>query len=388
MSQEPGRTTRSLRRILPAVVACAFYAAGVAFAQDEQAARQELDALGQQIESLAARLGETDQARDSATQALAVVETELATTHQRLDTLQAERRTLDEETRALGRHRDRLQGERTAQVAALAEQFAALYRLGPTPQLKLLLNQSDPAQLDRMQAYLNRLSRARQSRLDDIARLDNALGETEAELDQRQRRLAALTDELEAQSAQLAEASAERQHVVSTLDDRYASEADRLADLNQTREEAEAQLRRIQAEMARMAKATPTTNIGRTQGDLPWPVQGAITAGFRGQDGVHYNGIVIEASTNTPVTSVHAGRVVFADWMRGFGNLLIIDHGDQVMTLYAHLQQFSARPGQQVNRGDEIGRVGNSGGQSHAALYFEVRNRGEPINPQRWIARR
>lgn len=67
--------------------------------------------------------------------------------------------------------------------------------------------------------------------------------------------------------------------------------------------------------------------------------------------------------------------------MRGFGNLLIIDHGDQIMTLHAHLQQFSARPGQQVSRGDEIGRVGVSGGQTRAALYFEVRRGGEPINP-------
>ena len=88
------------------------------------------------------------------------------------------------------------------------------------------------------------------------------------------------------------------------------------------------------------------------------------------------------------MTAVHTGRVVFADWMRGFGNLLIIDHGDQIMTLHAHLQQFSVRPGQQVSRGDEIGRVGVSGGQNRAALYFEVRRGGEPINPQRWIARR
>ncbi|WP_447527289.1 murein hydrolase activator EnvC family protein [Vreelandella sp. TE19] len=382
------RPACALRRTLLSTGVVLALSAGSAAGQDERAAREELDALGQQIDSLATRLSETDQARDSATQALAEAETELSRTHQRLDTLQAERRTLGDETQALRRHRDRLQSERTGQVAALAEQFAALYRLGPTPQLKLLLNQSDPAQLDRMQAYLNRLTRARQQKLDDIAQLDSALAETETELDARQTRLAALTDELETQSEKLAETSAERQSVVATLDDRYASEADRLADLNQTREEAEAQLRRIQAEMARLAEASPTTHIGRTQGDLPWPVQGAISAGFRGQDGVHYNGIVIEASANTPVTSVHAGRVVFADWMRGFGNLLIIDHGDQVMTLYAHMQQFSARPGQQVSRGDEIGRVGNSGGQSRAALYFEVRNRGEPINPQRWIARR
>jgi septal ring factor EnvC (AmiA/AmiB activator) len=356
--------------------------------QDEQAAREQLDAIGQEIDAMVKRLSATDQARDSAQQELREVETELAQTHQRLDQLQAERRQLADETTQLRQHRERLEGERDAQYAALGQQLAALYRLGPTPQLKLLLNQSDPAELDRMQAYLNRLTQARQQRLTDIARLDTALVDTEQALAERQTRLDALADELEAQSALLARRTEERRSVVTTLDDRYESEADRLADLSQSREQAEQQLRAIQAELARLAEPTPTTNITRTQGDLPWPVQGSITASFQRRNGVHYNGIVIQASEGTAVTAVHSGRVVFADWMRGFGNLLIIDHGDQIMTLYAHLQQFSARPGQQVSRGDEIGRVGSSGGQASPSLYFEVRHSGEPINPQRWIARR
>ena len=356
--------------------------------QNERAAREQLDALGQEIDAMAERLSATGQARDSAQRELQAVETELAETHQRLDQLQAERRQLNDETTQLRQHRERLQSERESQYQALGQQLAALYRLGPTPQLKLLLNQSDPAELDRMQAYLNRLTQARQQRLTDIARLDTALADTERALAERQARLDTLANELETQSALLAERTEARRGVVETLDDRYGSEADRLADLNQSREQAEQQLRAIQAELARMAEPTPTTHITRTQGDLPWPVQGSITASFQRRNGVHYNGIVIQASEGTAVTAVHSGRVVFADWMRGFGNLLIIDHGDQIMTLYAHLQQFSARPGQQVSRGDAIGRVGNSGGQSRPALYFEVRRGGEPINPQRWIARR
>lgn len=379
-----------MRRCLTLLAMLAlWYAPAVALAQpNESAARQQLDTLGQEIDSLSQRLSATGQARDSAERELKEVETELAETHQRLDTLQAERRQLNEETTQLLQHRDRLEAERDAQYAALAQQLAALYRLGPTPQLKLLLNQNDPAELDRMQAYLNRLTQARQQRLADIGRLDTALADTQQALGERQTRLDALADELEAQSALLAQRTTERRGVVATLDDRYGSEADRLADLNQSREQAEQQLRSIQAELARLSQPTPTTHITRTQGDLPWPVQGSITADFQRRDGVHYNGIVIQASEGTAVTAVHSGRVVFADWMRGFGNLLIIDHGDQIMTLHAHLQQFSARPGQQVSRGDEIGRVGNSGGQPRSALYFEVRRGGEPINPQRWIARR
>lgn len=372
---------------LSALLIAMYSPAGLA-QPDENAARQQLDALGQEIESLSKRLSATGQARDSAERDLREVETELAETHQRLDALQAERRQLDDEMAQLNQHRERLEGERTRQYAALSQQLAALYRLGPTPQLKLLLNQGDPAELDRMQAYLNRFTQARNQRLADIARLDAALADTQHALNERQTRLLSLEDELDSQRARLVERTNERSSVVATLDDRYGSEADRLADLNDNREQAERKLREIQAELARLNAPTPTTNITRTQGDLPWPVQGDITTAYNRRDGVHYNGIVIQASAGTQVGAVHTGRVVFAEWMRGFGNLVIIDHGDQVMTLYAHLQQFSVRPGQQVSRGDEIGRVGDSGGQPRAALYFEVRQRGEPINPQRWIARR
>ncbi|MGO2879393.1 MAG: murein hydrolase activator EnvC family protein [Halomonas sp.] len=373
--------------VLGALLVIVYSPAGLA-QSDEQATRQQLDALGQEIESLTQRLSTTGEARDSAERELREVETELADTHQRLDALQAERRQLDDEMNQLRQHRDRLEDEQASQYAALSQQLAALYRLGPTPQLKLLLNQGDPAELDRMQAYLNRFTQARNERLADIARLDTALADTEQALNERQTRLASVATELDAQRVRLAERTSDRRNVVATLDDRYGSEADRLADLNDNREQAERKLREIQEELARLDAPTPSTQITRTQGDLPWPVQGAITTTFNRRDGVHYNGIVIQASAGTQVNAVHTGRVVFADWMRGFGNLLIIDHGDQIMTLYAHLQQFSVRPGQQVSRGDEIGRVGDSGGQSSNALYFEVRQSGKPINPQRWIARR
>ncbi|MGM0521759.1 MAG: murein hydrolase activator EnvC family protein [Pseudomonadota bacterium] len=354
----------------------------------EADAKRQLDALGEQIETVAERLSATDAARDDASRELRDIETQLAETHRRLDALQAERRELADESAQLRAHRDRLERQRREQSQALAKQLAALYRIGPTPQLKLLLNQGDPAELDRMQAYLNRLTQARQARIEAIAELDTALADTEAELVTRQQRLDTLSAELESQSATLAERTAERRELVATLDSRVQSEAQRLASLEQDREQAQRALEKIRQEMARLDEPAPSTQISRTQGDLPWPVQGTITATYHGQKGVHFNGIVIKANAGTPVTAVHAGRVVFADWMRGFGNLLIIDHGDHVMTLYAHLQRFSARPGQQVTRGDEIGRVGDSGGQARASLYFEVRQSGEPINPQRWIARR
>ncbi len=355
---------------------------------DEREARQRLDAIGERIQAVTQDLSATRDARDDASEALREVETALAETHRRLDDLQAERRALRREVEALEDRRRELEDERRAQLTAIEEQLDALYRLGPTPQLKLLLNQDDPARLDRLQAYLNRLAAARHERLDELERLDAALADNRRALDARGERLARLSETLQEQSAELARRVDEREALVARLDDRFASEQARLTALDQDRAHAERVLRQVQERLARLQRPPPSTDIDATRGDLPWPAQGSVTSTFGRGDGVHRNGLVIRAREGTPVEAIHAGRVVFADWMRGFGNLLILDHGDGVMTLHAHLQRFAVDVGQAVSAGETLGAVGASGGQSSAGLYFEVRRDGEPIDPSRWIARR
>ncbi|PMR74667.1 murein hydrolase activator EnvC family protein [Billgrantia endophytica] len=354
----------------------------------EREVRERLDTIGSEIQSASRRLETTREAQDEATRELREVETSLADTHRRLDAIQADRQGLNQEIDALEAARGELEEERADQRDALLAQLDALYRLGLTPQLKLLLNQDDPARLDRLQTYLNHLSRARNARIDDIARLDAELADNRRERLQRGERLDALAEELATRSAELSQRMAERERLVADLQIRYSDEQTRLADLDRDKVEAERILEQVRQEIARLQRPPPSTAIEQTQGELPWPVQGSVTSSFRRGDGVHHNGMLIQAREGTPVKAVHAGRVVFADWMRGFGNLLILDHGDQVMTLHAHLQHFSAEVGQAVARGDTIGTVGTSGGHESAALYFEVRRNGDPIDPQGWIARR
>ena len=365
--------------------------AGLPLAQaspSEQQARQRLDAIGERIQEASQRLASTDSARDQASEALREVETALAETHQRLDTLQAERRRLDQEMAELAHRRELMEAERREQRAALGRQLDALYRMGLTPQLKLLLNQDDPARLDRLQAYLNHLADARNERLDLLAELDQRLDDNRRELEHRSEELASLEADVAARSQALARQSRERQALVAQLDQRYDTEASKLASLDQDRAHAERVLREVQETMARLERPPPSTAIERTRGDLPWPGQGMMLSRFRESRGVHRNGILIQAPSGTSVEAVHPGRVVFADWMRGFGNLLIVDHGDQVMTLYAHLQRFETEVGSRVERGQTLGRVGVSGGRDAPGLYFEVRRGGDPIDPGGWIARR
>lgn len=354
----------------------------------EREAEARVDALSEDIRALAERIEGTREARDDASRRLEEVETALADIHQRLDALHAERRRLDADVAELEQRRRTLQAERDAQRDALRAQIEALYRMGRAPQLKLLLNQDDPARLDRLQTYLNHLSRARNARLDALARLDAALAENRAELDTRRERLATLATALETQSAALAERMRERAALLADLDARYASEQARLEDLNQNRVQAERVLDQIRERLSRLDAPPPSTAIAETKGKLPWPVQGELLSSFGSGEGVNRNGLVIAAAEGTAIEAIHPGRVVFADWMRGFGNLLILDHGDDMMSLYAHVQRFDAEVGERIERGDVIAAVGNTGGRSNPALYFEVRRDGEPIDPRDWIGQR
>ncbi|MCG7599595.1 peptidoglycan DD-metalloendopeptidase family protein [Halomonas sp. McH1-25] len=351
-------------------------------------AKARVDAIKHDIQALDTRLEDTRAARSDAGRQLEKVETALGEIHHRLDTLQAERRQLDDEIASLEARQRELQAQQAAQRQALGEQVAALYRLGDTPQLKLLLNQDEPARLDRMQTYLNYLAEARRERIEALARLDRELADNRASLTQRRARLDTLVSELDAQSAALASRMRERQALVAKLDARYASEQSRLEDLRQDRAHAERVLEQVRRELKRLEQPPPSTAIAKTQGKLPWPVQGKVVSTFGSGDGVNRNGLLIAAAEGTPVRAIHAGRVVFADWMRGFGNLLIIDHGDDIMSLYAHVQRFDVGVGDRVGNDQVIAAVGNTGGRPSPGLYFEVRRGGEPIDPRTWVSKR
>ena len=131
---------------------------------------------------------------------------------------------------------------------------------------------------------------------------------------------------------------------------------------------------------------TPAVQVG----GLSWPLSGGLLAGYgaRMPDGRRSSGVLVAAAAGTPVTAVADGTVVFAEWMTGYGLILIIDHGNAYMSLYAHNDSLLKGPGDRVRRGDAVSTVGTSGGQGQAALYFELRRDGKPVDPGTWLQRR
>ncbi|EWH02828.1 murein hydrolase activator EnvC family protein [Halomonas sp. BC04] len=259
----------ALRALLLSLALVLGPAAAQAAQPSERDARERLDAIGSEIQAVSRRLGATREAQDEATQELRQVETALAETHGRLDEIQSDRQRLNRDIATLEAARDELEEEHAEQVAALQVQLDALYRLGLTPQLKLLLNQDDPARLDRLQTYLNHLSRARNARLDEIANLDAQLAENRRELRERGERLEALAGELASRSAELSRRMEERERLVADLQGRYSDEQSRLAALDRDRTEAERVLERVQQEMARLQRPPPPPPSSRPRVSCP-----------------------------------------------------------------------------------------------------------------------
>ncbi|WP_168201471.1 murein hydrolase activator EnvC family protein [Kushneria phosphatilytica] len=394
---------------------------GRAHAAELEASKAQLKSIQQRISNTQQRLDSTGSERGEAQRTLRKAEQALADTHQRIDQLQQQQQQTRQQLKQLGQRQKALEAQRHAQQKALGEQMRALYEMGRQPRFKMLLNGDDPTELERFQRYLDSLNEARAKQLARLETLNQQLADNQRDTRKQQQQLSELLANLQQRQQQLTEQRQQRQKALAKLDQRYQSQQSRLSDLKSEREEAESMVDQLQQQLAQarrereaearrqqQASAKSSTSkageSGLTQSELAaepatthhrasggqhskWPVDGRLLARFGQGDGIDRNGVLIAASAGTPVRAVAAGQVVFAHWMRSFGNLVIIEH-DGVLTLYAHNQSLTVSAGDRVDRGAVIAHVGDSGGRHRPALYFEVRRGGRPIDPDHWLARR
>ena len=297
----------------------------------------------------------------------------VAASEAELDGLQAQREELEE--------------ARNAQQARIALELKTAWQMGQQGQVKVLLNQEDPHTVARAMAYYQYFFRARndlvgqyRETLEDLRVLEERIAGT---LDQ----LAAQQAELEQQQAQLVTAQAAREATVASLSTSIESKAEKLKQLEQDRKELEKLLEAIARAVADLEVPEHYQPFKAARGKMPWPLATKRVNNFgrpRNEGKMRWQGVTIPAREGSKVNAIHHGRVVYADWLRGSGLLLIIDHGDGYMSLYAHNQSLLREVGEWVKAGTPISTVGNSGGQEQAALYFEIRHQGKPVNPASW----
>jgi len=274
----------------------------------------------------------------------------------------------------------------------LAQQIRASYAMGTQGYARILLNQKDPSAIGRTLVYYDYLN---QSRTDNIKAIDKRierLSLLEREIQQKQQQIKQAQQREKTAKKTLEEKRHSRQQILKNIKKDIKNQAQRLTLLIEARKDLEQLLSSLSEALADIpADAGDIRPFHQLKGRLHPPARGQIKNHFgkrREGGSLKWQGLTISAQTGTQVHAVHHGRIAFSNWLRGFGQLLIIDHGDGYMSLYGHNESLIKDVGEWVETGEEIATVGESGGQSMSGLYFEIRKNGKPLNPRRWLARK
>lgn len=270
----------------------------------------------------------------------------------------------------------------------LIHQIRSAYQIGRNDYIKLILNQEDPASIGRALAYYDYHNRARTERINQVKQSLDDIAKIQLSIQDEKAKLEALRSDYEARLSDFHSYRATRRNIVARLQ-KYIDEQG--MELN-TLQENERELGKLfqglkqdQSVTIEMYEDMPPFNT--LKGKLAWPVKGKLLKKFGASKkggNLKWQGVLIDAESGTSVKAISAGKVVFADWFRNLGLLIIIDHGDGYMSLYGHNQNLLKNTGDWVLAGEEIATVGDSGGQNDTALYFEIRQGTEPLNPTRW----
>jgi septal ring factor EnvC (AmiA/AmiB activator) len=328
-------------------------------------------------DSRLSELREAELALTGITGELAELERDVQQARDRRDALEVQ---LEERRAALSAERE-----------ALAAQLVAIYKAGPSPPLRLLLMQENPAEMTRLLTWQSYLSRYRAAEVERLGEAVSSLTALREARDAETARVEALADQRRRRVTALEQVRQERADLVAALD------ADiRVISLEIDQIEArERELVRLLEDLAELFSDVPAAELaepfGKRRGKLPWPLEGELLADY-GADRVgkalRWKGLLIGSERGAPVQAVAHGRVAYADWLPGLGLLMILEHGDGYLSLYGHNDALLREVGDWVAPGESIATVGDSGGQPRPALYFEIRSGRQQLNPQLWFARR
>lgn len=291
------------------------------------------------------------------------------------------------EQQALSSEQRQLQQQQSQQLTLLAEQLRSAYMAGNHDYLKLLFNQSDASRFERINSYYQYLNRARQAQIDKVRQLAKQLQQVNAKLLDSQQALQQLLSQQTQQRSLLTKRQQARKTTLTALQASISSDAAKIEQLQVSERDL---VNAIEQASKRAAQDLALNGLAKLKGRLQAPADGRIRNlfGKRRQGQVRWKGMMVNGNTGSAIRAVHQGTVLYADWLKGFGLVTVIDHGKGYMSLYGHSQALLKQAGDQVEGGETIALLGQSGGQSSPGLYFEIRLKGKAINPKGWFARR
>ena len=336
----------------------------------------DLAALRERIDTLQGAINQEVQRRDDTARALQETEQLISKLTREAAQLEQQEAEARRELTRLQARQARLAEEKGRQLEWLVKTARAGYMAGAQAKLKLLLNQQQPEQVARLLRYQDYFQQARQTRVAAIrADIDELLA-IASDVEQARARVNARQQEVSRQKQKLEQARVERAQALARIKALITDQSSQLARL----QEDEARLEQLLSDMRQTLDDIPARPrgepFGKLRNKLPWPAERRIAARFgtRREGPIHWNGVLLEISPGTPVRAIHPGRVVYADWLRGYGLLTIVDHGDGFLTLYGHNQSLLRQVGEWVALGDTLALAGASGG----------RHDGQPVNPDKW----
>lgn len=338
--------------------------------------QESLDSRRQRRQNLQAQLRQVEQRIGRSARQLRELEQKLAAQQARLAQLEQERSTRQQ---ALEKSRH-----------VLVRQIRAAYVMGRQERIKILLNQQDPATVSRIMIYYDYFNRERARQMAAIGEILGRLNETEVALREEERALRQTRERVVAEKTTLDREQAERLQVVALLNREIEEKGQALERFRRDEQQLQALVKRLQNEFSALPLETEKHKPFKSlRGRLEWPAKGRLVNLFGQRRGgnLTWDGVVIAAQEGSEVRAVHHGRVAFADWLRGFGLLLIIDHGDGYMSLYGHNQSLFKDTGEWVEPGEAVALMGSSGGQESPGVYFGIRHNGRAVNPKKWCKR-
>ncbi len=360
----------------------------VSMADEKSAKEKQLKTLLRKIDKLKQDIDGKEDSKSRYIKQLKSIERKVGEVNQKIRATNKKITGKKSELAALRETRLKHQRKLSQENDYLAEQVYAAFTLGQQERVKLLFSQQDPQALQRNLVYYQYFSNARVDLINKVQGNIDKVIETTQLIQQAKLDLEKGQTALSTQKKELRKDLGKRKTIIGSLDKQLKKQGGSLSRL----EDEAKQLQNLIKSIEEIFVDAPESEISHKafaelKGKLAWPVKGKIRKLFgrnKPLSELRWQGVVIEAPNGRQVKAVSHGRIAFADWLRGLGNLIIIDHGNSYLSLYGHNESLFKSAGEWVEAGDIIGTIGSSGGQNKPALYFEIRKKGRPQNPTGW----
>jgi len=344
--------------------------------------QQRLQSVKNQIQQLKQRIYHKRSQKNTLSQKLQKNESRIGHIAAHIERIKYQQRKQHHRLTQLKNQRQKLKQRMSQQRSILKRALRQAYMINRQNELKIILNASNPNQIQRLLTEYQYVTQAQTSALNKLGQHINDLNDTQQDIQNTLSRLQKLKNRKRKQKLQLQKLKRKRKRVVSQINHDLQHQQQRLKQLKHDRQHLHQLVNNIPH------KRTKTTPFPGLKGQLPWPVKGRVVQHYGSQlanSQFKSHGMVLKAPHKQPVRAVADGEVVFANWLSGYGLVLIVEHSDGYMSIYAHNYTLLKDLGDHVKQHDKIARVGQSGGYHNPRLYFALRHNGQPINPRPWL---